>query len=197
MTLEEKSMRERIIIATIECIETENINNVTIRKIAKLADVNSASINYYFGSKKNLLDETISFSMKQAFNDFDDIIKDPDTDLPSCLKLYLYHYIEGLFRYPAISKMHLYDPFNANDYDGIGIKYFNEFLNEFFRRYGRNLSYPNEEKEILKLKIVHAFSAVLFIGIFPRAYDNFISYDFSQMESQKLYVDKLVDQLFK
>ncbi|MDP4095119.1 MAG: TetR family transcriptional regulator, partial [Bacillota bacterium] len=57
MNSEEKNAKERIILATIELIEKKGINSITTRGIASTANVNSAAINYYFGSKEKLLDE--------------------------------------------------------------------------------------------------------------------------------------------
>lgn len=47
--------KERILEETLKLISEEGFDNVTIRKIAKRANVNVALINYHFGSKNKLL----------------------------------------------------------------------------------------------------------------------------------------------
>ena len=44
------SMEEKIILATIECLEKYGFQGTTIRKIAEAAGSNSAAVNYYFRS---------------------------------------------------------------------------------------------------------------------------------------------------
>jgi len=69
--------RERILAATIEVIAREGWRGVTVRKIAAVADVNAALVNYHFGSKTNLmlialesaLEEQVVTPMLEAFSD--------------------------------------------------------------------------------------------------------------------------------
>ena len=51
MSTEEQSIRERIFLATLTCIERDGLDSMTVRDIAKEANVNTAAINYYFGTK--------------------------------------------------------------------------------------------------------------------------------------------------
>lgn len=51
--------KEKILDATLEFIQKEGFEAVTIRKIADLSATNISLVNYYFGSKENLLSETI------------------------------------------------------------------------------------------------------------------------------------------
>lgn len=56
--------KERIINSVIKLLlEQQSINRITIREIAKEADVNSALINYYFQSKENLLNKAVEICM--------------------------------------------------------------------------------------------------------------------------------------
>lgn len=49
------TVEDKIINATVSCIEKYGIKKTTIRQIGKEAGVNSASINYYFRSKDILM----------------------------------------------------------------------------------------------------------------------------------------------
>jgi len=59
MVQDRESVKKRIIQATIICIEKDGIQSLTTRSVAKEAGVNNAAINYYFGSKDKLLEETL------------------------------------------------------------------------------------------------------------------------------------------
>lgn len=47
--------KERILNATVEIIQSHGLQNATVRKVAARAKANGAAINYYFGSKNNLV----------------------------------------------------------------------------------------------------------------------------------------------
>lgn len=49
-----RSTKERILAATIELLERDGWDSVTVRKIGAEAGVNIALVNYHFGSKENL-----------------------------------------------------------------------------------------------------------------------------------------------
>ncbi|GJM80880.1 hypothetical protein HMSSN139_33760 [Paenibacillus sp. HMSSN-139] len=51
--------KQNIIQATLELIKTEGADQVTLRKITAAANVNLALVNYYFGSKDNLINEAL------------------------------------------------------------------------------------------------------------------------------------------
>ena len=51
----ETSLRERLLDAAVECFTTDGIGAASLRSIAIAAGVTPAMVNYYFGSKDNLL----------------------------------------------------------------------------------------------------------------------------------------------
>jgi AcrR family transcriptional regulator len=54
METSRRSTRERLLAATIELLERDGWDSVTVRKIGAEAGVNIALVNYHFGSKTNL-----------------------------------------------------------------------------------------------------------------------------------------------
>lgn len=66
MSEEKFTTRNKIIEATAEIVGRENNLNLTIREIAGRAGVNIASINYYFRSKDNLMEEVESMLLNKA-----------------------------------------------------------------------------------------------------------------------------------
>lgn len=95
------SKKELIVKVTLDIIKHEGFKGVTIRKIALLANVNIALVNYYFGSKDHLLNEAIQVlihSLKESF-----LILDNDKIQPrERLKRFLMQYVNIFDQYPFI-----------------------------------------------------------------------------------------------
>jgi AcrR family transcriptional regulator len=62
------STREQILLAAKIALARDGYEKITTRSIAKEAQVNIATLHYYFGTKEALLDETISYS-KERFRE--------------------------------------------------------------------------------------------------------------------------------
>ncbi len=97
----EMKKKEQILRAASDLIKSEGFEGVTIRKIASLANVNVALINYHFGSKNKLINEVILIlvnSMRKSF-----VILDDDSVEPrERLKRFLLQYIDVYHQYPFI-----------------------------------------------------------------------------------------------
>ena len=73
MKYESIDAKERIMDTMIKLLlEQKDINRITIRQIAKEANVNSALINYYFHSKENLLNKAVEICMTNIANEMFD-----------------------------------------------------------------------------------------------------------------------------
>ncbi|GKU83553.1 TetR/AcrR family transcriptional regulator [Niallia sp. NCCP-28] len=93
--------KTNILNATLELIKTEGLEKITLRKIAAAADVNLALINYYFGSKDKLINETLKVllaSFQEAFSILDDYSMPPKERF----KTFLLHYINSIIVYPEL-----------------------------------------------------------------------------------------------
>jgi len=55
----DQDKKEEIIETVVMMLSEENVHSITTRKIADRAKINPAMVNYYFGSKKELLKEAI------------------------------------------------------------------------------------------------------------------------------------------
>lgn len=97
------STKNKIIDATLEIIASEGIHRVTVRKIAYLADVNVAAVNYHFGSKDLLINEalkSITQQLKRSFWFLEQIDLKPEERLRN----FLVNYAATLVKYPDILK---------------------------------------------------------------------------------------------
>jgi AcrR family transcriptional regulator len=98
---QERSTREKILNAAMALISKEGFDGVTVRKIAKMADVNVALINYYYGSKENLLNETLKELIAILQKSFH-VLTDENLSPQERLKIFLMRYAKGLQTYPDL-----------------------------------------------------------------------------------------------
>jgi AcrR family transcriptional regulator len=58
--------RQRILCATVELIKNHGASNLTVKNIALVAHASEAGVNYYFGSKSNLIDAAQDIIVNQS-----------------------------------------------------------------------------------------------------------------------------------
>jgi len=189
MSKEEKSVQETLILATVACIEKQGIDGVTIRSIAQEANVNSAAINYYFGSKDILIEKTLNSTLDNAAMDFHEELLNA-TDLKTLITNFLMYTFEGTIRFPEICKAHFYDAFVKGNYEGKSIKILNDYFVDIIKKAKELKEDIDEDK--LKLDILQMFSAVAFLALMPEMFKQFSCIDLKSYEGIKLYVESLV-----
>lgn len=190
--LNELPTRERILLATIQVIEKEGVHSLTTRGIAKAAEVNSAAINYYFGTKERLIEETLKYSLSHLFEDLGVMYGKDRTDKHSLLKDILTYYLEGALKYPGLIKAHFYEPLIHNRYDTPSIRLLLENLQGIIDHIA--VLEPGVEKETLKMQVLQKLSAVLMPAMLPEFFENFLGEDFAQdFEKQQKYIKTLFE----
>ena len=95
--------REKILQATWELIKEEGIESVTIRQIASRAGTNIASVNYYFGSKDQLINEVVKQRM-EAFREAFQVLDDTAIAPMMRLSQFLHAYAGLLVEHPELAK---------------------------------------------------------------------------------------------
>jgi len=190
MSGQEKSIREKIIIAAISCIEKEGLQSVTIRGIAEEAMVNSAAINYYFGTKEKLLNQALKRTMDELSGMIGEIIEAKKNNPYEALQEFFEAFIEGMLRWPGIVKAHLYNPYIHNSYQGPFVKQFNTFLNVLMDKVEPLI--PLENRKELKLSVVQIISALMFSVMLPDLFSEFAGIDFKDQAKRKKYINHLL-----
>lgn len=190
MNQEKQSVREKIIIATVQCIEKYGIHSLTTRVIAKEAGVNSAAINYYFGTKEKLLNETLHHAMNNALGDSGEIMA-RNEDPYFTLYIVLSFFLAGMVRYPGLMKAFFYEPFLQENYTGFFIDRLSLMLNDLQKKLA---PFPAEQDNTgLKLSITQICSAIIFMGLFPGVFRDFLGFEVSTPEKQQEYIEHLFD----
>jgi len=179
--------RRKLLDAAIGCIGTHGLQAVTNRLIAKAANMNCAAINYHFGSKENLINEAVRFSVDQYLSDFfDSPGNQPAALSPAVLKRFLSESLKDMLQHPHLTKSYLYDAFMHADYRGVFIERLNLFLNRLPGPTGKML-------ETQKFAIAQMVSAVLFIGLMPDFYKSFLNVNLREAGAQKKYIATLLE----
>lgn len=186
----ELSTKQKIVFATIECIEKEGINAVTIRSIAREADVNSAAINYYFGSKEKLIEEVFDYLQRDFLMDFKELIG-RNADLRTTVEELLLYMLQGTIKYPNIVRAALYEPFINNNNNCVYIEKLNELCLELYKKIEKEYMVHDGKKQ--KVNIVQLISSSLLVGVFPGFFKDFLAMDLKDEETLKDYARNMAD----
>ncbi len=190
----EESRQQRIILAAIDCIEKSGIEGATIRNIAGRAGVNSAAINYYFRSKEKLLEEVMRATAEHSLSDLENLVKAGNAEPVQLLTEALTYILEGVVRFPNLTKAHLYEALNHGSYKGPFFARFNEIL----ARLAERVRDPKkaDDPETIALKLIEAVSGVVFAALLPKMYKRFAGVDFAEPEARKTFVTLVARQFF-
>lgn len=172
MTEEQKITPEmRIIQAAIECIERFGLQDATNRRIAEIAEVNVAAINYYFRSKQNLIDQCMNITLDNAF-DWEDLLPLPgDTPQEWCVEI-LVDLTKGSLNYPGLTRAHFQGLMLDGDYDSIAARRMADFMGEWATELKkRGITLPEAELHTAVSQLGFAFiSAIMVPNFFQRPF---------------------------
>ncbi len=181
-------VKRAIILATIECIEEFGISQVTVRKIAQRAEVNVAAVNYHFGSKEALLKQAMDATLNEGFvnniNDYQQLWESAPTE---ALRSFLTDTLQGIIRYPNLTKAHFSAIFNENEYSEDFTQKFTVFLNRL-----HNLIQPILKEPHNKVVTSQLFSTILFAGMMSPMFHRFDQLDLTLPQDQQQFIDTLM-----
>jgi TetR/AcrR family transcriptional regulator, regulator of cefoperazone and chloramphenicol sensitivity len=187
------TIEEKLIYATIACMEKYGMEALTTRNIAKEADLNIASINYYFRSKDKLVEAALEYSIKQAFEDIPNFIDIEDGRENLNIAELFKHFMTGIFQYPGITKAHLYNPIMKGDFSGVFVSRFSRFLHDISDRLcGVN---PKLDKKETTLRLIAAFSAIILSGLLAPAYKEHSGIDLETSANQAALINIVTEYI--
>lgn len=178
-------IKEKLIETTIELIKENKGNSdfVTIREIAKKAEVGVGLINYHFQSKKNL----IELCVQKIINSVIEKSK-PDMDkltflekVKTCVKIP----IDFLMENPEISKISILNDFEKGQQDDNTFKTLTKYY-----YYISNLDF-GEDNFFKTVFLIHGLQ-----GIFLRWDLYKDKFDFSNKTERDNLINSLIDNLF-
>ncbi len=190
MSTARELVKKQIILATISSIEKEGINSVTTRKVAKEAGVNIAAINYYFGSKEELLRGILGKTLKHFLQDTELILAHKDLSPYSLFKVFLTFILSGSLQYPNMMKALL----NNNLYNaGYSEKFFQQFKLIVVK--AENLimqSSNNRDHRKARVSLMQMVNTVLTPGITLSIQKKLFGLNLSRQEDLLFYIEELL-----
>lgn len=185
-------VKDKIIDAAVECIGKYGLESITNRLVAKEANVNHAAINYYFGSKENLLNEAVKRSLDNYLSEFLSLDQYPEVSTRTILQKFLTEVLRDSLSSPHFIKSYLYEPILHNDYNGIFIDRFNTFLKNISNQ--ADIDILGKTKEEVKMAITQIISSLMFVSLLPNFFQKSTDIDFSDSKAQEYYVNYLLDR---
>jgi len=190
MSTDEASAQEKIVLAAIDCIEEEGIQDVTVRSIAAKAGVNIAAINYYFRSKDNLMAVVIESTTKHFVGDLMEYLDRTDIDIRDRLRRLLRYLVDGAMRFPRISLANVYEVLVEGKEDAFFVGEFQTLLDHMLKRMSESM--PGRDPGRLRFAVVQVLSAAMFPSLAPAVFRGFVGCDFREEEVRRAYVEFLV-----
>ncbi len=185
----------KILFATIACIEKYGLENTTIRRIGKEAQMNSASISYYFRSKESLMERAMEVALDNAFDmgNFQESAKLPARER---LIAVLDGMLAGAQQYPGISKAFFLELLLGNKHESPMTRRCNLFLDILKREL--EAAYPQKTSAEIAMAVMAAASATfLFPGLFPGFFTLAPLPALTDEGQRKSYVRYVVTSYFK
>ncbi|TGE37398.1 TetR/AcrR family transcriptional regulator [Desulfosporosinus fructosivorans] len=194
-TINNLTTKEKIIEAALEIIASEGFQKVTIRKIATMAGVNIAAVNYHFGSKEKVLNEALEhvmIQMKKIFN----YLKDEEHSPEVRLEIFIQKYSKILFTYPDPVKNLIHQSIHEHSVSNN----FQEYLKfegiELIKNTIHQLR-PEENDSILYMLTMQLLSSLAFpVLLGNRAVDIF-GIELNQTDNQRAYTKLLVKNILR
>jgi TetR/AcrR family transcriptional regulator, regulator of cefoperazone and chloramphenicol sensitivity len=187
--------RDKIVYATIACIEKQGIDKLTIRSIAKEASVNSAAINYYFRSKDLLIAEAVRTSLHHGFSDWERYLNDPALSPVERFRGFLIDFFEGGMRFPGMTRAYLFESAMQERYKDLFVPRFNALLDRFAEGLGEACG--DTPKEALQFSVIQILSAVTFAILSPGFFNDFLGRGFMDETVRMAYVDHLLATILR
>ena len=96
-----EKIRQKMIETTAKILREQGFKSATVRAIAKASNVNIASIKYYFGSKEDLIGQSLDYMMGN-FENIVAYLDDPRLSPKERLTKYILAYFELARKHPAL-----------------------------------------------------------------------------------------------
>lgn len=95
------STRERIVKSTLDIIGSEGVQALTVRRITESMNINVSAIHYHFGTKENLIQESMGFFFSRIKAIYDTLIA-VDKKPEERLKDFLRQYVDVFLEFPGV-----------------------------------------------------------------------------------------------
>lgn len=191
----EQNTKDLILKTTIELINSEGFDSITIRRIATLANVNVASINYHFKSKDNLINEAlkiITSTFRHAFVILSEDSSNPREQLESFVK----KYIKIAFDYPKIMKQVLSHGIFSFPVQQEYISFFKDLGFDKLKEIISRITGEKDDKK-LTLKVLQLLGSILFPVVMSPIIGQITNINFLDIDTMYSYIEDQLDNILQ
>ena len=186
------SKKDKIINAALKIITKKGNMDFTIRDVILDADVNIASVNYYFGTKKKLIQEIEKKFIETLF-EYNIILKNPKIPPKQRLFKWAYTIIEDLINNPGIisilsNKLILTEQFDEN------IELFIQEHNGYLSAIIKEITGIEDEEQIY-LRIIRFDADLFFPMLFSRNAEKIFGFSIYDPEIRNKYIKLVIDSI--
>jgi len=190
MAQDRELTKNKIILAAISCIERDGIQGLTTRNVAKEAGVNNASINYYFGTKENLIEAMFSHIKDHLFSDLEELFANKDLNVYSQLKVFFTFILRGISNYPNLIKAMFYSYNDTTAFNEETTRVFDSYFHKLIERVEKEES--KERAKIFKISLMQMFAAVIGLSLPGSIFKEYFNVNFNDPQVQQEYIDHLL-----
>lgn len=186
--------KEKILDATLKLIGANGIHHTTCRKIAALADVNLAAINYYFGSKDMVINEalkTFTSTLMSSFNYLDDFETPPEERIRNFLRSYADYTLE----YPDFFRNFIEQVLHESSASFEYIEFIKQTGLHKLKGSVREITRANVAETELTMKIFQMFSSLEFPILVGDKMKILAQFDYSDQDFRYKYLDLVLKSL--
>jgi len=185
--------KDRILNSTLYIIGKEGFQNVTIRKIAAAADVNIASINYYFGSKEGVINEALKCLTSKFMSSFE-ILDNKKISSIDRLRNFLRSYSDASVQYPDVFKNFVNQLIYSEDMKFDYIKFIeDEGIFKIKDIVSEVTAIEDEEK--LSMIGLQTFAGLIFPILFNNQTRKFSHLNYKDKNVRYKYIDTLIKSI--
>ena len=186
------AMEEKIIAAAIACIEQYGMQGATNRKIAKIAGVNSAAINYYFRNKEALIARCMQVTLANTFN-WEAVVSLPGSSANERCSAVFNEFIQAACRLPGVTRALFFDLLTAGSTASPAVSRLNQFMAQLAQDLQAKGAGLDEEE--LHLATAQIAAAALLMALAPRIFEQCFDLDMNDPDTRQVFVQRLVDRL--
>ena len=189
---EKISKKDKIINTTLKLIAEKGNLDFTIREIVLDADVNIASVNYYFGTKKKLIQE-IEKKFSVNYAKFENILKDTQITPKKRLLNWADSLIEFMVNNPGIISIMSNKLFLSTNFDS-NLQSFMIETNKHLVQIIKEITNINND-DIIKIKLVKLNANLAFPLLFLRDFALLYGFSIQDKESRRKYIKAVIDSI--
>jgi len=185
------SNKEKILNAALKLIAEKGNLDFTIREVVLDAEVNIASVNYYFGTKKKLIQE-IENKYIEKLLEIQKILKDTQIKPKERLVAWINTLFEYMLDNPGLisifsSKLFITESINTT------LELFLQENNNYLAQIIREIT--SIEEKTLKFKLLQINASLFFPMIFVNNTDKLFGFSFKDIENRKEYIKSIIDAI--